>query len=146
MQPFDVCSKCASFHPVWPTAVFAVVPTLSRGGPKVTRKSQSILALACLGLLGMASSANACSLLQWNGGTSATAPTAGKPTDAVAVPRYSGICGSLSTATGQFVIDNTPATEAAYRVRFYVFTGIASGTATVFQALNNSNAPAITVD
>jgi len=94
----------------------------------------------------MAGSASACSFTNWNGGTSATAPTPGQPTDATPVPRYSGKCGLLSTGTGQFVIDNTPATEAAYRVRFYVYTGLVSGTATVFQALNNSAAAAITVD
>lgn len=115
----------------------------------MTRKSQSILALACLGLLGAATNASACSFAQWNGGTTGTVGTtliAGQPDDANPVPRYVGKCGSLATATGNFTTDNTPSAEAAYRVQFYVYTGLASGTATVFQALNNSAATAIQVD
>jgi hypothetical protein len=77
----------------------------------------------------------------------------GEPDDAsfgavpngVAVARYSGRCGSLSKANGNYVQDGLPAGEKTYRVRFYVYTGITAGTATVFEALDGASARKIGV-
>jgi hypothetical protein len=103
-----------------------------------------MLALACLGLLGMAGSASACSTAQWLGG--APGVVAGQPDDASPVPRYSGKCGALSAAVGQASTDTTPGAETAYRAQFYVYTGLVSGTARVFRAQSNAPADVITVD
>ncbi|WP_298851107.1 dockerin type I domain-containing protein [uncultured Aquimonas sp.] len=96
--------------------------------------TQSVLAAAMLVAFPFAA-AEACTINAWNGntsaasGTSAAGPTTGQR-------RYSESC-SLSATAGQFVTDNTPAAEATYQVRFYVFTG---GTGKIFSATTaNSN-------
>lgn len=133
----------------------------------MTRKTTSILTLACLGMLGMASSASACTFAAWkppgnaNGTATQSAPgmlvagqpdgtnaqdAAGTATSNQFVPRYAGKCASWAKAVGNFTTDGSPGNEQAYRVRFYVYTGLASGTATVFKAVDGSANTAIQVD
>lgn len=101
----------------------------------------------------MVGSASACSFTQWGQGAPAGGPTVGTVgTTLIAgspptVARYAGLCAAQSTAAGNYVQDGSPSAETNYRVRFYVFTGLSAGTATVFQALRTSDSlPAIAVD
>jgi len=126
----------------------------------VTRKTTSILTLACLGVLGMATSASACTFTAWkppgnaNGGVTQSAAgmiVASQPDGAngqdgagtannTSVARYSGKCASKAKAAGNFSFDGSPGAEQAYRVRFYVYTGITGGAAKVFQATDTGGA------
>lgn len=91
---------------------------------------RTLLAAALLTALPMGS-ALACTVSAWTGnGTATTADNTGGPGDGVA--RYSGVCG-LVVDSGDYVIDNTPGSEAVYRARFYVLTRATSG-ATIFRA------------
>lgn len=91
---------------------------------------RTLLAAALLTALPMGS-ALACTVSAWTGaGTATTADNAGGPGDGIA--RYSGVCG-LVVDSGDYVIDNTPGSEAVYRARFYVLTRATSG-ATIFRA------------
>jgi hypothetical protein len=106
----------------------------------VKMKTLALVAAAGLGLIG-APSVFACSILAWNGGPTGT-PVAGRPSDTpTPTARYSGQCGLRSTATAQFVTDNTPTAEQTFRARFYVYTGLASGSAVVYEALNAATPP-----
>ncbi|MCE3004645.1 MAG: hypothetical protein LW860_18415 [Xanthomonadaceae bacterium] len=106
-------------------------------------KNLALATAALLGLVG-APATFACSIAAWNGTVGGT-PVAGRPTDATSVPRYSGQCGLRAAASGSFVADNTPTAEPAFRARFYVYTGLTSGSAVVYRALNASNAEQISV-
>ena len=99
---------------------------------KITKSLLATTLMAALPLSG----AMACTIGQWTGDPSATAPTAAGPAQSVA--RYSGIC-ALSATTGQFVTDNYPGAEGTYRARFYVLTSAVSGTAVIFRATANDN-------
>lgn len=91
---------------------------------------RTLLAAALLTALPMGS-ALACTVSAWTGaGTATTADNTGGPEDGIA--RYSGVCG-LVVDSGDYVIDNTPGSEAVYRARFYVLTRATSG-ATIFRA------------
>ena len=65
-------------------------------------------------------------------------PLEGRPTDPTPVARYSGHCGLRSASASQFVSDTTPTAETRLRARFYLYTGLTSGTALVYQARNAS--------
>ena len=96
---------------------------------------RTLLAAALLTALPMGS-ALACTVSAWTGaGTATTADNAGGPGDGIA--RYSGVCG-LAVDSGDYVIDNTPGSEAVYRARFYVLTRATSG-ATIFRATANED-------
>ncbi len=75
----------------------------------------------------------------------AGAPLAGSPTQSVS--RYSGRCGLQSDAAGEFVRDGSPADEPTYIARFYVKPNVTTGTAVLFQALDDAfpAAPAIQI-
>lgn len=112
----------------------------------MSRKILVKLIAASFALIGM-ESAMACSIAAWTntgaGGGATGTPIAGEPDDATPVARYSGRCGLMATAPGNYVTDVSPAAEPAYIAQFYAFTG-ATG-ATVFQALNAANATMINV-
>ncbi|NLB13812.1 MAG: hypothetical protein GX826_07330, partial [Gammaproteobacteria bacterium] len=96
---------------------------------------RTLLAAALLTALPMGS-ALACTVSAWTGaGTATTADNTGGPEDGIA--RYSGVCG-LVVDSGDYVIDNTPGSEAVYRARFYVLTRATSG-ATIFRATANDD-------
>ena len=113
------------------------------------RKTQLVLALA--GLVGMnAAFAANCNTTAWGalsppGGAVAGSPVAGDPSADDGTPntssRYSGSCGLVADAVGDFVRDGTPGgattgtPEATYISRFYVRPGTTSGEAIVFQAM-----------
>ncbi len=105
------------------------------------RKSQLFLALA--GLVGMNAAMAVCNFTAWGAGTPAVAqqvgnPMPGNPTAADAdgvVRRISGQCGLRASAAAQYVEDGTPSAEPAFIARFYVYTGVTGGTATVFNAI-----------
>lgn len=108
------------------------------------RKSQLFLGIAAL--LGMNAAMAACNTTQWGqgatpppGGAVVGTPTPGNPTsgdpDGV-VARYSGQCALRSTAPVNYVQDGLPLAEASFIARFYVYTGVTGGTATVFNALS----------
>ena len=126
----------------------------------MTRKSISMLAALCASAFAISGTASACSFDAWGGGTNPVPPNDGitttgagkliagdpKPGDGDGiVPRYSGKCGALSKEAGNFVTDGSPGIEKKYFALFYVFTGLASGTATVFQALDTGAAEKIKV-
>lgn len=95
---------------------------------------RTLLAAALLTALPMGS-ALACTVSAWTGtGTATTADNTGGPGDGIA--RYSGACG-LVVDSGEYVIDNTPGSEAVYRARFYVLTR--AGNATIFRATADDN-------
>src|SRR5690606_24109310 len=100
-----------------------------RGVNQMKAMTRNLLAGAVLAVLPMGG-ALACTTTAWNGG--ATTATAGDPTTGVA--RYSGECGLEVGASGGHVTDNSPNAEAAYRARFYVYTGTASGNPVIFEA------------
>lgn len=106
-------------------------------------KNLALATAALLGLVG-APATFACSIAAWNGAPGGT-PVAGRPTDATPVARYSGQCGLRAAASGSFVTDTTPTAEAAFRARFYVYTGLTSGQAVVYRARNAANVDQITV-
>ncbi len=62
-------------------------------------------------------------------------PTAGAPT--AGVSRYSGRCGLRSNAPADFVRDGSPNDEPTYITRFYVRPNVTTGTAVLFQALED---------
>lgn len=97
-------------------------------------KTLALVVAASFGLAGT-SAVFACSTVAWNGGEIGN-PVEGRPTDATPVARYAGQCGLRSAATAQYVIDNTPTAETTFRARFYVYTGLTSGSALVYEALN----------
>lgn len=97
------------------------------------RKSQLFLAVAAL--VGMNAAMAACNTTQWGqGGVTAVVgtPTAGNPT--AAVKRYSGQCGLAATSAANYVQDGSPAAEASFIARFYVYPGVTGGSPTVFNA------------
>ncbi|MFO0042708.1 MAG: hypothetical protein ACK55W_12345 [Pseudomonadota bacterium] len=113
------------------------------GGCTVIIKTFALAGFAVAGFVAAdAAMAQACSIDAWNGGPTGT-PAAGRPADGVA--RYSGQCGLRATATAQYVTDTTPAAEPTFRARFYVYTGLATGSAVVYEALNASSAAMIRV-
>ena len=105
------------------------------------RKSQLFLAIAALA--GMNAAMAACNTTQWGqgsppGGAAIGAPVAGDPNTGDAdgvVKRYSGVCGLAANASAKYVQDGSPSTEASFISRFYVHTGLTTGTATVFTAM-----------
>ncbi len=97
-------------------------------------KTLALVAAASFGLAGT-SAVFACSTAAWNGGETGN-PQEGRPADGVA--RYAGQCGLRAAATAQFVTDNTPTAETTFRARFYVYTGLTSGSALVYEALNTT--------
>jgi hypothetical protein len=111
-------------------------------------KNLALVAAAALGMAGT-NAAFACSTAAWaatTGGGETGNPVEGRPTDAASpVARYSGQCGLKATTAGNFVTDGTPAAETAFRARFYVYTGLASGNAVVYRARNGAGADQITV-
>jgi hypothetical protein len=109
----------------------------------VKLKTLALVAAASFGLAGT-NAVFACSTAAWNGGETGN-PVEGRPTDATPVARYAGQCGLRSAASAQFVTDNTPAAETTFRARFYVYTGLTSGSAVVYEALNTGGAPQIGV-
>jgi len=118
-----------------------------------------MLALLCAGAFAVSGTASACSFSAWGGGSNPTPPNGGqttsggnliagdpKPADADGVvPRYSGKCGALSKAAVNFVTDGSPGIEKKYFALFYVFTSLASGTATVFTAQDSTPSEKIKV-
>ena len=114
------------------------------GGHIVTRKSFSLLALACAGAFGMSGTAVACQTNAWDstvGTVSASSPNLNP-----SVPRYSGACAAQAAGPGNYVQDDSPGAEPKYFVQFYLFTGVTSANdVRVFQA--DGAAPGvITVD
>jgi hypothetical protein len=120
-----------------------------------------MLAALCASAFAISGTASACSFDAWGGGTNPTPPNngitttgagklvAGNPTPADAdgvVPRYSGKCGALSKEAGNFVTDGSPGIEKKYFALFYVFTSLATGSATVFKAVDTGSAEKIRVD
>jgi hypothetical protein len=87
-------------------------------------KLKSLAAVVAGALSLVALDASACTTNAWiadGGGTGVNGtPLAAEPDDAIPVPRYSGRCGLLSDAIGDFVRDGSPTAEATYRARFYV--------------------------
>ena len=80
------------------------------------------------------SSAMACTTDAWLGGAT-TGTLADNPTNGVA--RVSGVCGLAVTGTGH-VIDNSPAAEATFIGRFYVFPKpLPAGTHVLFTAYSD---------
>lgn len=109
-------------------------------------KTNKLLLSVALGAASLvaATTASACSLTAWS--ATAGTPVANQPNQSPSVARYSGVCAMQADAIGDFVTDNTPADEASYRVRFYVFTGThTGGTADIFQARNGSGTNIIRV-
>ncbi len=106
-------------------------------------KTLALVAAASFGLAGT-NAVFACSTAAWNGNETGN-PQEGRPTDASPVSRYAGQCGLKSAATAQFVTDNTPTAETTFRARFYVYTGLTSGSAVVYEALDAANARQIAV-
>ena len=98
--------------------------------------SRNLLAGALLAALPMGG-ALACTTSAWSNGAATTA-VAGNPDAGVA--RYSGECGLEPAGATPFVVDNSPASETDYRVRFYVYTGTASGSPVIFRATDADNA------
>ena len=107
------------------------------------RKSQLFLAVAALVGMNAAMAAN-CNTTQWGqgsppGGAVAGTPVAGDPSSddgtANTSARYSGSCGLLADAAGDFVQDGLPSAEPSYIQRFYVRPGTTSGEAIVFRAM-----------
>lgn len=79
-----------------------------------------------------------CTVSDWS--TAAGTPVAGEPDDSFPVPRYRGRCGIQADAMGDYLIDQLPSAESAYKVRFQYYTGNRSGgTADIFQARNASS-------
>ena len=110
-------------------------------------KLKSLAAVVAATLSLAALDASACTTNAWiadGGGTGVNGtPLAGEPDDATSVARYSGRCGLLSDAAGDFVRDGSPNNESTYRVRFYAR---ASGDGVqVFRAQNTGGTNMITV-
>jgi hypothetical protein len=109
-------------------------------------KTNKLLLSVALGAASLmaATTASACALTAWS--ATAGTPVANQPNQSPSVARYSGVCAMQADAIGDFVTDNTPANEASYNVRFYVFTGTHSGgSADVFQARNTGGTNMIRV-
>jgi hypothetical protein len=107
--------------------------------------SRKFLAGAIVALLPLGS-ALACTTTAWSSATGT--PVADDPDtnaatngpDAGAVKRYSGNCGLAPAIAGtSFVTNNTPGTEGTYRARFYVYTGLATGSPKIFSAATADN-------
>ncbi len=95
---------------------------------------RTILAAALLTALPMGG-AFACTTDAWDVTTNAEAGNPKGRNGEPAVPRYSGTCAlKAATAGTSYVTDNSPANEAVYRARFYVFTGSAAGNPKIFSA------------
>lgn len=101
----------------------------------------SFLSAAVGAALLFSSGAEACTLNAWTvNGSIVGSPIAGGPAHTNnTVRRYSGICGMRASAAGDYVQNDDPAADQIFRARFYVFTGLTSGSATVFQAGNSTN-------
>lgn len=89
--------------------------------------------------------AQTCNTTAWGVGLGAGqavqgSPAPGSPTDATAVSRYSGRCGLLSDTAAEFVRDGSPNDEGTYIARFYVRPAVTTGTAILFQALQDLQA------
>jgi hypothetical protein len=98
--------------------------------------TQSVLAAAMLMALPIAS--HACTISAWNGNTTAAnGTTAAGPLSSTPVQRIFGVCG-LRAETGEFVTDNTPASESAYNVQLY-FRVPASGSSKFFSATSGES-------
>ncbi len=82
-----------------------------------------------------------CNTTAWGVGLSAGQGVAGTPVPntptAATNPssRYSGRCGLISDAAGDFVRDGSPNDEPTYIARFYVRPNVTTGTAVLFQAI-----------
>lgn len=112
------------------------------------RKSRIAYALAGLALFaGM--QAEACTTSQWGVGLTGGAGgaqaaiggvVAGQPNGlgGGTATRYSGLCGLRASGVGQYVQDGTPTAEGTYIARFYVFTGVTSGTPVVFSSMEGA--------
>lgn len=103
-----------------------------------------------VGALGLSGSALGCQLTAWNGGTGGT-PLAGGPELPSApnadpnITRYSGEC-SMEADAGDYVQDNSPATEARMLALFYFFNdGASSGDLLVGYADEGGATPLFTV-
>ncbi|PIV36061.1 MAG: hypothetical protein COS34_01930 [Lysobacterales bacterium CG02_land_8_20_14_3_00_62_12] len=115
------------------------------------RKSRIAYALAGLALFaGM--QAEACTTSQWGVGLTGGAGgaqaaiggvVAGQPNGlgGGTATRYSGLCGLRASGLGQYVQDGTPTAEGTYIARFYVYTGVTSGTPVVFSSMEGAPAP-----
>jgi len=123
------------------------------------RKSHLSVALAGLALFA-GSQAFACSTSLWGAGLTGGAGGAQSTVGAVVAGqpngggggtaiRYSGSCGLRSIASGQYVQDGTPVTEATYIARFYAHVNMTSGTPVVFRvaegAPDAANVPLISI-
>ncbi len=90
-----------------------------------------------------------CNTNAWGVGLTAGQAVAGTPvpnSPTNGVSRYSGRCGLQSDAAGDFVRDGSPNDEPTYIARFYVRPNVTTGTAVVFQALEDGQAtPSIAV-
>jgi hypothetical protein len=109
-------------------------------------KTNKLLLSVALGAASLmaATTASACALTAWS--ATAGTPVANQPNQSPSVGRYSGLCAMQADAIGDFVTDNTPANEASYNVRFYVFTGThTGGAADIFQARNTGGTNIIRV-
>jgi hypothetical protein len=103
--------------------------------------SRKILAGALIALLPLGS-ALACTTSAWTTATGApvaddpdTSTATNGPADNGAVKRYSGRCGlAPATAVPSFVTNDSPAAEGIYRARWYVYTGLTTGTPKMFEA------------
>jgi hypothetical protein len=104
----------------------------------------SFLSAAVGAALLFSSGAEACTLNAWtvNGSIVGSAPNlvpGGPAHTNNTVRRYSGICGMRASAANNYVQNDDPAADQIFRARFYVLTALTSGSATVYQAGNNTN-------
>lgn len=95
-------------------------------------------------LFAVSGPSEACSLRAWSG-PHVGAPVVGSPTDPQAVPRYTGRCAVSFPVSGTAIRDDSPAGEATLRVRFYVYTGLSTGSAVIYRAVDSNATPRIQV-
>ena len=110
-----------------------------------------LASLAALALSGWqtANAQTTCNTSAWSGVTGT--PVAGGPNSTpTAVARYSGSCGLRAATSGNFVREATlhsaeGSTASPMHARFLVYTGVTAGSPVVFQSLDGTSAPVVTV-
>ncbi|MEZ5463863.1 MAG: dockerin type I domain-containing protein [Lysobacteraceae bacterium] len=107
--------------------------------------SRNLLMGAVLAALPM-SGALACTVTQWNGAKTAVDGDAQGPETAPVGARYSGLCALNSASSASYVGDNHPVNDPEYTARFYVYTGLTSGSAQVFGAYSADDGSGAVVD
>lgn len=89
-----------------------------------------------------------CSLSSWSSATATVPGTTlrvGEPNQPLPIVRYSGRCAMSASAPANYVTDDSPASEAAFHARFYVFTGASGAPVTIFRARNSAGVAMVTI-